>query len=111
MGRQAKCDSYHCTVVQSVGLEQCLQYGLSPGGPQPLSSFFQLLFLSSVGRRLSIVEVLCATHMEPDSPVGSRFGMSLASQADEQAPAMSMALQVLTDRPQTLSKDLSLVEP
>ncbi|EGW00333.1 Protein FAM189A1 [Cricetulus griseus] len=57
----------------------------------------QKLIVRGVGRRLSIVEVLCATHMEPDSPVGSRFGMSLASQADEQAPAMSMALQIKFD--------------
>lgn len=50
------------------------------------------------------MEVLCATHTDPDTIVDRRFGASLASQAEDQAPAMGIAFQVLTDRPQTSSK-------
>lgn len=101
MGRQNRCGSVCWSETVSAD-------GLSPGGSQPFTPFPSappsLWWFLGVGRRLGIVEVLCATHTEPDTIVDRRFGVSLASQAEDQAPAMGIALQVLADRPQTCSK-------
>lgn len=105
MGRQNKCGGSVCW-SKTVSAD-----GLYPGGSQPFNLFpsapLSLWWFLGLGKRLRIVEVLCATHREPDTIVDKRFGVSLASQAEDQAqaPAMGIALlQVLTDRPQTSSK-------